>query len=182
LTGTIPESITKLQKLKLINIGRNQLTGPLPSSLEKLASKLEFLSVYFNLGITGKFDDLLCSMKSLNTLYIGLTGMDGEIPLCLTEMTELKKLDIGDTFFEGPLPEKIGDLTKLDELWLNDLRDSATFTGPLPEGFGQLKALKFLYMGVPTLSGPLPEINFQLDTCDLVPAGVRHSFSNTLGR
>ncbi|KAF2318902.1 hypothetical protein GH714_011547 [Hevea brasiliensis] len=78
-TGEIPQSIGKLESLKLLNLSHNQLTGNIQPSLGNL-SNLESLDLSSNLLV-------------------------GRIPTQLTYLTFLEVFRVSHNQLEGPIPE-----------------------------------------------------------------------------
>ncbi|XP_057990677.1 receptor-like protein 9DC3 [Hevea brasiliensis] len=78
-TGEIPQSIGKLESLKLLNLSHNQLTGNIQPSLGNL-SNLESLDLSSNLLV-------------------------GRIPMQLTYLTFLEVFRVSHNQLEGPIPE-----------------------------------------------------------------------------
>lgn len=87
LSGTIPNSISKLKKLKWLLLSFNQLSGIVPKELGKL-SQLTFLRLDNNL-------------------------FKGEIPRSFGNLLELQYLWINDNYLEGTIPESVSNLPNL---------------------------------------------------------------------
>ena len=96
-----------------LNLGDNQLSGPIPSELGKLSS-LE------NLGLMGN-------------------QLSGPIPSELGKLSSLENLGLGSNQLSGPIPETIGNLANLEELYLSNNQ----LSGPIPLTFQNLTNLDF---------------------------------------
>ncbi|XP_039063939.1 receptor-like protein EIX1 [Hibiscus syriacus] len=95
LSGGIPDCWNLGQELKFLNLGNNNLTGKIPSSLGD---------------------------KSLEMLNLRNNSMLGELPSTLQNCTNLVVLDLSKNHFSGRIPAWIGDkLSKLVELFQNVL-------------------------------------------------------------
>ena len=87
LTGSIPLSIGKLNKLKLLSIYNSKITGSIPSSLGQLTS-LTFLDLDSN-SLTGSIPSSLGQLTALTTLYLDSNSLTGSIPSSLGQLTAL---------------------------------------------------------------------------------------------
>ena len=76
-----------------LDLGDNELNGPIPAELGRLAS-LERLSLYGN-------------------------ELSGPIPAELGGLTNLQALLLGENWLSGPIPAELGGLTNLRELYLD---------------------------------------------------------------
>jgi Leucine-rich repeat (LRR) protein len=68
LTGTIPDSISKLVKLKSLDLSHNQLSGKIPPGLGELTQ--------------------------LTKLDLSNNNFEGDVPISLGNLTNLKKLNL----------------------------------------------------------------------------------------
>lgn len=144
-----------------INLVYNQLSGPLPSALER-ASALQVIRLYSNM-ITGEIPPGLFTLKSLQVLDVNTNQITGTLPsrVDLANLTELilygnnikgafpntfhapklQLLEISSNSLSGNLPEGLSESTGLTQLVVS--RNS--FTGSLPESYGQLVKLQRLW-------------------------------------
>ena len=93
LTGTIPGSITQIDKLRKLNLYSNNLSGPLPTYLNQLS----FLSY----------------------LDFGRNEFTGPIPLSISQINNLQTLFLDKNQLSGPLLPSLASLP-LNTLWLNE--------------------------------------------------------------
>ncbi|WIA12661.1 hypothetical protein OEZ85_006309 [Tetradesmus obliquus] len=77
LTGTLPEALSQLPQLAVLNVETNALTGSIPEQL--------------------------CSHNKLKVLKLRSNRLGG-VPQYLTQCTELTQLDISNNRFSGPMP------------------------------------------------------------------------------
>ena len=75
LVGSIPIEILLLPKLKYIDLGYNDLTGPLSEDSMTFSSSLKVLLVDGN-QLTGTIPISLCNNSNLNTLYVTTPSID----------------------------------------------------------------------------------------------------------
>ena len=68
LTGPIPAELGRLSNLKALNLFSNNLTGPIPPELDRLSS-LRTLQLHSN-SLTGPLSSSLMDLKHLQTLRI----------------------------------------------------------------------------------------------------------------
>lgn len=77
-SGTIPQSIGKLNSLKYLNLSHNSLTGNIPASLGNI-SELESLDLSSN-QLVGEIPGQLTRLTFLSTLNVSFNNLVGEIP------------------------------------------------------------------------------------------------------
>lgn len=90
INGSIPVSIGSLEKLKVLDVERNQMSG--------------------NLFTTGLFS----LASTLTELRVSFNRFQGSVP-DLSTFTSLKKLWLGNNTFTGAFPESVTELTGLGE-------------------------------------------------------------------
>lgn len=144
-----------------INLVYNQLSGPLPSALER-ASALQVIRLYSNV-ITGEIPAGLFTIKSLQVLDVNTNQLTGTLPseIQLANLTQLvlygnnlngrfpntfhapklEVLEISSNTLEGNLPEGLSESTGLTELVVS----RNAFTGVLPSSYGSLVKVKRLW-------------------------------------
>lgn len=144
-----------------INLVYNQLSGPLPSALER-ASALQVLRLYSNV-ITGEIPVGLFSLKSLKVLDVNTNQLTGTLPaqVDLANLTELvlygnnlkgrfpntfhapklEVLEISSNSLDGNLPVGLSESTSLTQLVVS----RNAFTGTLPSSYGSLVKLQRLW-------------------------------------
>ncbi|XP_035831802.1 receptor-like protein EIX1 [Helianthus annuus] len=156
LNGSIPESVGKLNNLRVV--------GSIPKSLERLRS-LEALYLSKN-KLTGSVPTFHGNLTKLDLSY---NQFSGSIPESLGRLTGLTLLSLESNLLTGPIPESLGRLTGLTLLNLQSNR----LTGPIPESLGRLTGLTHLYLQSNLLTGPIPVTVGQLTK--LVELDVSHN-------
>ncbi|MBB6521841.1 hypothetical protein [Pseudoteredinibacter isoporae] len=78
LIGTIPKSISNLNKVRVLVLGKNKLYGQIPSEIS--------------------------GMKSLFLAHLGNNYLSGKIPHSLNKMKKLASFEASDNFLSGRLP------------------------------------------------------------------------------
>ncbi|XP_047257993.1 probable leucine-rich repeat receptor-like protein kinase At1g35710, partial [Capsicum annuum] len=79
---------------KILNLGLNNLSGPIPSELGNL--------------------------KNLTALSLSYNQLSGSIPITLGDLTELKILSLFSNQLSGPIPSELGNLKHLTGLSLSN--------------------------------------------------------------
>ena len=153
LTGPIPVALGDLTNLQSLWLGWNELTGPIPAALGDLSNLVE-LDLWGN-DLTGPIPAELGDLANLEFLDLWANELTGPIPAALGDLTNLRALNLGSQGrgrLTGPIPAELGDLTNLVEL---NLRGNE-LTGPIPAALGDLTNLEFLWLGWNELTGPIP--------------------------
>jgi Leucine-rich repeat (LRR) protein len=134
ISGAIPSSFCKLQTLRLLDLSRNNLNGPIT--------------------------DCLVNESSTNIAYLGIinlslrdNNLSGEFPSLLQKCPQLIFLDLGHNRFSGALPAWIGE--KLLSLSFLRLR-SNMFDGHIPAELTKLVNIQYLDLAYNNISGSVP--------------------------
>lgn len=181
LSGVVPVPIGALPKLQVVSLSKNNLSGPLSSSLfcsssAASQSSLRIVQVAFN-----ELTDIVGPERgpcysSLKILDLQQNFMEGDFPVWLTGLSSLTVLDISRNSFSGTLPGQIGNLLRLEELRMaNNLFTGAVpaeirkcislgildlegnmLDGVIPGFLGEMSALKVLLLGRNRFSGSFP--------------------------
>ncbi|ESR34637.1 hypothetical protein CICLE_v10007062mg, partial [Citrus x clementina] len=173
--GSIPQLISNLSNLLLLDLEGNKLTGSIPVTFSRL-QKLQGLYLPFN-KLAGSIPDQLCHLARLNTLGLAGNKFSGSIPSCLGNLTSLRSPDLGSNrltsvlpstfwnlkdilFFDlssnsldGPLSLDIGNLRVV--IGINLSRNN--FSGDIPSTIGDLKDLQNISLACNGLEGLIPE-------------------------
>lgn len=151
LTGRLPTlGWERLTRLKDLNIYSNQLTGPIPTGLGKLANLESFWA--FDNGFSGPIPPELGNLTKLRTLLLLSSGVSGPIPPELGNLTGLRWLRLDDNHLSGSIPPELGRLKNLTilALYVNSL------SGSIPPELGNLTSLEALLVQGNDLSGSVP--------------------------
>ncbi|KAJ0764026.1 putative non-specific serine/threonine protein kinase [Helianthus annuus] len=148
LNGLIPESVGKLNNLRVLSLSSNSFTGSIPKSVGKL-NNLRVLSLSYN-SFTGSIPKALEKLRSLEVLDLSFNKLTGPIPAFLGKLT---KLDLSNNQLSGSIPESLGRLTGLIHLGLQ----SNLLTGTIPVSLGQLTKLPSLDISNNSLEGVVLE-------------------------
>ncbi|KAE8667893.1 dnaJ-like protein subfamily C member 17-like isoform X1 [Hibiscus syriacus] len=158
LYGTVCDSISGLDQLRILNLSHNYLRGTLPTVLFCLKN-LEVLDVSDN-GFVGRIpEEHLSGIWYVNVSKNGFFGSTGG-NLCKNSY-HIKILDISVNNFYGEVPQGVGNYTSLQCLRLNGNNFRS-----LPKGIfdhlGHLSSLVELDISANSFSGALPDV-----FCDL---------------
>nr|XP_027086396.1 receptor kinase-like protein Xa21 [Coffea arabica] len=139
-----------LPRLRVIRLSKNELSGPIPSSLVQ-CSELQAVSFSFN-KFSGTIPKEIGKLKKLEVIYFSMNKLVGEIPKELGNSTMLKFLDLADNHLTGVIPREIGNLYNLETLSLgwNNL------TGSIPVEIFNLSRVTLMSLAGNQLSGNLP--------------------------
>ncbi|CAL5410046.1 unnamed protein product [Camellia sinensis] len=129
LSGVLPRSIVKLPYLKIIDLSRNYLSGPLPR--EWASTKLELMSLSIN-RISGTIPKFFGRITSLTYVSFESNMFDGTVPAELGNLIEL----LSSNNFNGKLPS----FQSCKQLGILELEASG-FEGPIPSGISLLHNL-----------------------------------------
>eukprot|EP00211_Chloroparvula_japonica_P000284 CAMPEP_0119119498 /NCGR_PEP_ID=MMETSP1310-20130426/966_1 /TAXON_ID=464262 /ORGANISM="Genus nov. species nov., Strain RCC2339" /LENGTH=1195 /DNA_ID=CAMNT_0007108939 /DNA_START=21 /DNA_END=3608 /DNA_ORIENTATION=- len=125
LTGTIPESIYDFERLAILQLSYNHLSGTVSSRIGQLTN-LEYLDMTF-CRLSGDIPRELFQFPALTNLRMAYNRLSGTFP----NDVALPKLDIfyfNDNLVEGTIPKSFSSMTRLSWLYL----DSNELSGTLP--------------------------------------------------
>ena len=150
LTGSIPSSLGGLTNLLTLLLNDNALTGSIPSSLGGLTN-LRVLRLYGN-ALTGPIPSSLGGLTNLGDLRLNDNALTGLIPPSLGGLTNLRALHLYNNALTGLIPSSLGGLTNLEILHL----DNNALTGSIPSSLGGLTNLEILRLHNNELTGLIP--------------------------
>ncbi|KAF9029092.1 hypothetical protein BGZ52_001833, partial [Haplosporangium bisporale] len=157
LGGQIPESYRNLTRLERFDIGCNKITGPFPLAVTKMINLQEL--VLKNNYFTGHLPPELLQLKQLTELSIANNEFDGLLPQGLfSSLKKLRVVNINQNGFTGEISSDVGGLTGL----LKFAARANEFTGKIPKEFGNCKLLSSISLGDNHLTGEIPESIYTL--------------------
>ncbi|XP_076911724.1 receptor-like protein EIX2 [Bidens hawaiensis] len=134
------------------DLSSNLLSGTLPDCLKKFYEKLVVLNLSNN-SLSGEIPSSLGFLSELQALYLRRNAFVGEVPTSLNNCTKLRFVDLGENNFSGNIPAWIGET--LSELYVLVLR-SNRFNGSLPSQICFLNNLQLLDLSNNLLVGNIP--------------------------
>ncbi|CAN0148534.1 unnamed protein product [Ascophyllum nodosum] len=150
LKGNIPAEIWHLTELERVELGKNELTGPVPPILPE--NRLWKLTV-LNLGnnkLTGNLPDLHL-FPNLEEVYLNNNEFTGPLSEDIGLCEKLKILYLFSNQLKGPLPSSLGNLVNLTKLHISDNQ----FSGAIPEECIHMRKLtEFKVQGIDNLTKP----------------------------
>ena len=133
-TGVIPDTLSNISGLELLDLGNNYLTGQVPDSLGVLKDMYWLNLEYNNLGrgMSGYLNFLyfLPNVSSLRLINLHANNFRGVLPISIVNRsTQLQKLIIGGNKISGSIPKEIGNLISLTVF--RAMRNNLTVSFPL---------------------------------------------------
>ncbi|ESQ47031.1 hypothetical protein EUTSA_v10027707mg [Eutrema salsugineum] len=176
LEGSIPEDISNLTGLKILDLSENNLDGPIPSSLGNLRAMSQSpIYVYYDfytgpgfsveMGEYLHIPDFVVNWKNskqgiahrnshlYTILDLSKNSFFGEIPPSLGNLIRLKVLNLSHNNISGLIPQSFGDLEELEVLDLS----YNNLSGHIPQTFSKLGELTTLGLSHNKLSGIIPK-------------------------
>ncbi|KAK2382180.1 DNA damage-repair/toleration protein DRT100 [Trifolium repens] len=136
ILGNIPECITTLNFLQIIDLSGNHISGKIPYEMGRLTQ--------------------------LTMLNLADNHISGKIPNTLINLFNLMQLDLRNNALEGPIPGNIGKLKKLNRALLSHNQ----INGRIPRSFSNIYGLADLDLSLNKLSGPIPFSLGQMSVLD----------------
>ena len=155
-----------LQKLRVLNMGKNQLDGSIPPSIGNL-SLLSHLDVNTN-NLTGEIPEAMGRLDHIQHLQLSINSLKGIVPMQLYNRSTLVFFafakndlygeipsDIGFRLpnlrvfhncfnkFSGPIPPSLHNVTKIESIRMSN----NLFTGSVPPGLNRLHSLVMYNIG-----------------------------------
>ncbi|KAF9114235.1 hypothetical protein BGX27_011361 [Mortierella sp. AM989] len=176
LKGPVPEQLSGLVNLMILDISNNELTGQIPDSYSNL-TRLKRFDISSN-QITGAFPVAVTKMVNIQELVLKNNYLTGSLPAEVLKLRQLTELSIANNEFDGMLPSGLfGSLTKLRVININQngfsgeigadigalvglLKFSARaneFRGRIPKELGNCRQLQSLNLGDNHFIGEIPE-------------------------
>ncbi|KAB2615413.1 LRR receptor-like serine/threonine-protein kinase [Pyrus ussuriensis x Pyrus communis] len=148
IRGNIPVDIGNLSSLITLVLENNQLSGPIPTSIQNLQA----LYLKDNV-LQGHIPHELCQLNNLALLDLGGNRLSGSIPSCLGNLSvALSSLWLGSNLLTSKIPSSFWQLKNMLHLNLS----SNSLVGPLSEDIGKLKDVAYMDLSNNHFSGNIP--------------------------
>nr|QAS62460.1 LRR receptor-like serine/threonine-protein kinase EFR [Sedum alfredii] len=180
--GRIPESLSNMSGLAVIQMNKNNFTGSVPDRLGKLQNLMVLHLAENNLGGDLSFIDSITGCRKLEWLILSENRFGGSLPESIANFsTQLDTLAIDGNYITGNIPEGISDLSGLTSLVFS----SNLFTGTIPNSIGKLTKLSILHLYENNLDGEIPSSVGNLENLielNLLGNSLTGAVPATLGR
>lgn len=154
MEGQIPESLSSLNGLQVLNLGKNSFSGELPPSVVGNLSELVFLDFSDNPFLMSGIPQEIGKLGKVRQLFLQRSGFFGEIPDSFLGLKVLEFLDLSQNNLTGMLPLNFG--SKLENLVSLDVSLNR-FSGSFPTDICKKKGLINLSFHTNFFSGLIPD-------------------------
>ncbi|KAK7331992.1 hypothetical protein VNO80_28738 [Phaseolus coccineus] len=158
LTGTIPEEIGNLKRLKSLSLVGCGFSGPIPDSIGSL-KQLTFLALNSN-KFTGTIPRSLGNLSNINWLDLAENELVGTIPVSdnqgrpgLDLLLKAQHFHMGSNNLSGTIPEKLFNSSMILE---HVLFDHNQLEGSVPISISSVGTLEVLRLDKNGLTGGVP--------------------------
>ncbi|KAM3358436.1 DNA damage-repair/toleration protein [Capsicum galapagoense] len=152
ITGQIPANIGQLSKLTVLNLADNQISGSIPGSVVNLG-KLKHLELSNN-HLSGSIPADIGNLGMMSRALLNKNKLTGSIPNSITQIRRLADLDLSMNQITGSLPVQLGSMPVLSTLNL----DSNQISGSIPTNLLSSSGLNILNLSRNSLEGVLPDV------------------------
>ncbi|KAM3306418.1 hypothetical protein P3S67_013288 [Capsicum chacoense] len=150
LTGSIGHNLCKLQRLDVIDLTQNQLSGSLPNCLGNITSLRE-IHVGSN-KLSTNIPSSLWNLKDLMVLDILSNNMVGSLPPEIRKLKAATLIDLSMNQFSNGIRREIGELRNLVYLSLRHNK----LQGSIPDSVSNMVGLEFLDLSENNISRTIP--------------------------
>lgn len=151
LQGSLPAEIGLLSTLHHINVGGNELEGPLPENIFEELGDIQTLNLFHN-RLSGTAPTSIGKLSSLRELQFQANRFEIAIPSEMGLLTGLQTMDWSKNLLTSSLPVEIGLLANLEALRV----EWNSITGPVPSELGNCESLVSIMLSNNQISGALP--------------------------
>jgi hypothetical protein len=152
LTGQIPASLEGCNNLLLLNLSSNKFYGSIPSEIFSISTLSKGLDLSYN-QLTGNIPLQIGNLINLNSLSISNNQLSGEIPSTLGECLLLEFLHLETNFLQGKIPKTLSSVRGINEM---DLSQNKLY-GTIPDFLESFTSLHILNLSFNELEGPVPK-------------------------
>ncbi|KAF6986982.1 hypothetical protein CFC21_004662 [Triticum aestivum] len=168
ISGSIPKTFGKLQRIRKLQIFNNNLSGSLPQQFGDLISLVEF-GVSKN-SLSGPLPANICSGGKLEYFDVSSNMFDGPIPSSLKTCTGLKQVYLELNQLSGDISQYFGVYPRLMTMSLTSNR----FSGQISLNFGACTQLMVLHLAQNMLMGSIPPILSKLSNLEELALDSNH--------
>eukprot|EP00535_Pseudo-nitzschia_heimii_P004663 CAMPEP_0197179136 /NCGR_PEP_ID=MMETSP1423-20130617/4184_1 /TAXON_ID=476441 /ORGANISM="Pseudo-nitzschia heimii, Strain UNC1101" /LENGTH=820 /DNA_ID=CAMNT_0042629007 /DNA_START=257 /DNA_END=2719 /DNA_ORIENTATION=- len=119
LSGSLPDSLERLEKLESLFLSSNRFRGTIPEGLGRGLTGLYLSDNY----LEGPIPTHLCELESLEALFLDTNRLTGSIPPCFGGLDHLQQLYLFENKLSGTVPKSLKNMKQLADLGIesNDL-------------------------------------------------------------
>lgn len=150
LTGSIPDGLFLLKNLSIVYLYKNNLSGPIPQSIEAL--NLQIIDLSYN-NLNGTIPEDFGKLTSLTGLALFTNNLSGEVPASIGRLPLLEDVGLFTNNLSGELPQDFGKYSMLRTFQVS----TNNFVGNLPEHLCSNGVLMGLIAFENKLTGELPK-------------------------
>uniref|UniRef100_A0ACD5VVQ7 Uncharacterized protein n=1 Tax=Avena sativa TaxID=4498 RepID=A0ACD5VVQ7_AVESA len=152
LSGRLPRALLRLDALLSLSLPRNNLSGPVLSSLLGSLPRLRSLDLSSNRLDATIPADLFAQCRDIRSISLANNDLSGYIPTAVASCSSLLNLNLSSNRLAGPIPDALWSLPALRSL---DLSGNA-LSGSVPGGFPQTSSLRTLDLSRNMFAGEIP--------------------------
>lgn len=152
LGGQISPMISRLTRLRYLNLSMNSLHGEIPETISS-CSHLEIVDLYSN-SLEGEIPTGLAQCSSLKQIILSSNNIEGSIPSQFSSLANLSALFINSNKLTGTIPQLLGSTKRLT--WVS-LRNNS-LRGGIPPALFHSTSLSYIDLSYNYLSGSIPSI------------------------
>jgi len=153
IQGSLPEQLSRLESLKVLDIRKNNMTGTLPEFSwafpDLRVLKLSNQGTGNDVGLVGPIPESLANLGFLRELHLSKNSLSNTIPPELGNLAQLTVLDLSHNKLNQSIPSNLGSIAVLD-------LSSNNLTGKIPFQLGSLTDSNIRLKGNANLSAPAP--------------------------
>ncbi|XP_027184018.1 receptor kinase-like protein Xa21 [Coffea eugenioides] len=165
--GELPEGLSHLGRLKVLNLTINNLSGKVPSWLSSFQN-LQYLS-HANNSFTGVIPPAICNVSTLKSLSLSFNSLSGKLPIEIGNLQSLKKLSIEYNYLSGSVPSKIFNISSLEIISFL----SNSLSGSLPADMcSPPRRIKWLNLSDNKLGGQIPSTWFHCSQLQMLSLSI----------
>lgn len=172
LKGELPEAITKLAHLEILDLSLNSLSGQIPQEIGNRLPSLQMLDLKNN-QLTGEIPNSLSNCP-LRILDLFGNNLSGEVP-DIFNTPDIQEIWLAKNQFTGRLPE-LGENVRIFR------SDGNQFSGPVPDSHDNVLKYNEIYnISYNNLTGTIPQgmvtsDKFHIYWFDILPQNPGYGF------